>query len=74
MAAKRMWLVASLLFVVATGAVRGAARQDQKTFRAETDLVRVTATVLDRDGVATSSPPRRPTGSGTRSTTRPAAP
>lgn len=54
MAAKRMWPIATLIVVV-TSALLAALPQDQKTFRAETDLVLVTATVLDRDGRAVTS-------------------
>lgn len=49
---KRPWLVADVLVVEATGALRGSPRQNQRTFRAQTGLVLVTATVLDRDGWA----------------------
>lgn len=50
MRARHKWLAAVVLAGVAGAALRGESRQNQKPFRAETDLVMVTATVLDREG------------------------
>jgi VWFA-related protein len=50
MRARHRWLAAVVLAGVAGAALRSESRQNQKPFRAEIDLVMVTATVLDREG------------------------
>ena len=50
MAARRSWWAAVILVMVGGTPAGCESGQDQKPFRAETDLVMVTATVLDRDG------------------------
>lgn len=50
MAATRTGLAAVMLMFFGGMSAGGSSGQDQKPFRAETDLVMVTATVLGRDG------------------------
>lgn len=53
MGARRGWSAAVILLIAGATAVEPG--QDQKPFRAETDLVMVTATVMDRDGRTVTS-------------------
>lgn len=55
MTRQRYWVIAALLVPLAAVELRGMLLQDQRPFRAETDLVIVTATVLDRDGKAVTN-------------------
>lgn len=55
MGARRSWLATVILVIVGATSAGGKSGQNQKTFRTETDLVMVTATVLDRDGRTVTS-------------------